>query len=260
MIIRFARPALPMLLALVAIMLIAPVWAAFQVPRHEGYVTDQAHVLSPETEQQLTQVAKELDEKTSAQIAVLTVNTLNGTPVEQAALETARAWGVGAQKKNTGLLILVAVQDRQLRTEIGYGLEGMITDGTSGQIQDTYMVPAFRANDYDRGIRNGTLAYAQTIAHAYEVPLTSISQETATALAEEKEAGPEATPYLDAMVFLFILFFFGLMILNLWLRSRFGGGRGGGYYGGFGGGGFDGGSFGGFGGGSFGGGGSSRSW
>src|SRR5688500_6117702 len=86
------------------VFLLSPVWAAFQVPPFQGYVTDQANVLSPEAEQKIAQIDEELKRKTTAQIAVLTVDTLDNTPVEQAALETARQWGVGGGEGNTGLL------------------------------------------------------------------------------------------------------------------------------------------------------------
>ena len=141
-----------------------PALAAFTVPKHDGYVTDGANVLSESAEQSLEALATELDEKTTAQMAVLTVPTLDGTPIETAALSVARQWGIGQKGKSNGLLILLAVNDRKVRTEIGYGLEGIITDGTSGQIRDTYMVPYFKKGNYEQGLLQGSNALAALIA------------------------------------------------------------------------------------------------
>ncbi len=225
-------------------------FAAFEVPHYKGYITDNADVVSPEIEAKIAQIARELDNKTNAQIAVLTVNSLDGTPLETAALQTARKWGVGDKKANSGLLILLAVQDRKLRTEIGYGIEGIITDGTSGQVQDEVMLPAFRAGDYGIGLLNGTAVYADRIARSYDVQLQSLSAEGGTLpppVQEDRSIPGFLIPFI-------ILFFF----LSLFGRRRHGF-FGGGYYGG-GGFGSSGGGFGGFGGGGFGGGGSSRGW
>lgn len=249
--------------ALLALVVNLSAQAAFQIPQHQGYVTDNADVLSPQAEQLLTAISRELDTKTKAQIAVVTVPSLDGTPIENAALQTARQWGVGDKKAgNTGLLILLALQDRRVRTEIGYGIEGIITDGTSGEIQDTYMVPYFREGNYEQGLVQGTAAYASLIARDAGVTLASLSGETAAALEqpptqEEDDDGSALWPVL-----LILFFWFLLSIIGSRRRGGFffggpsiGGGFSGGS-GGFGGGG----GFGGFGGGGFGGGGSSRGW
>ncbi len=241
------------LLACLLTLLSLPVHAAFQVPRYTGYINDTADVLSPEVEAGLTQLAQEVDQKTGAQMALLTVTTLDGTPLETASLQVARQWGIGSKKENTGLLILLAVQDRKLRTEVGYGLEGIIPDGLSGAIQDRYMLPFFRQGDYNTGIYNGMVAYADTIAKDRQITLTSLDGVTVQTPAPTEPEKPE-------LPFWVILMFLGFFILLSLFRPRGywggGGGFGGGYYGGRGGG-ID---FGGFGGGSFGGGGSSRSW
>lgn len=238
------------------------------IPPYQGYITDQADVLSPEAEQTLTAIAQELDDKTSAQIAVLTVDTIGNKSIEEASLEVARAWGIGDKKENTGLLILVAVSDRKLRTEVGYGLEGIIPDGLSGQIQDEKMLPYFRSGDYETGIVLGTATYADKIAQSYNVTLESLSGQTAPPA--ETPATGDGLELSDIIIFLIFLFIFGIwtLIENVlrWIgilpkrRTRRGGGGyyGGGWLGGSGGG-FSGG-FGGFGGGGFGGGGSSRGW
>ena len=242
----------------------------FQVPAYVGYVNDFSHLLSPESEARITSVAQQLDEQAGVQLAVVTIPSLQGRTVEEAALAIARKWGVGGKKKNTGLLILVSARDRKMRTEIGYGLEGIITDGASGAIQDRYMVPYFKQGDYDQGILNGTMAYATQIAQAYDITLQG---STPTASIPAREPVDDFGSLMGALLaFLFAHPILWIVIGIMILRNLLGGGRrrggfwsgGGGYYGGgFGGGGFSGGggsSFGGFDGGSFGGGGSSRDW
>src|SRR5262245_54583542 len=121
--------ALGMFLLITATM-VFPAVAEFRVPKPDGYVTDNADVLSESAEQSLEALATELDEKTKAQLAILTVPSLEGAALDYASLMVARQWGVGDKKQSKGLLIFLALDDHKLRTEIGYGLEGIITDGT----------------------------------------------------------------------------------------------------------------------------------
>ncbi len=250
------------ILVFTALAFVWPAKADFTVPANAGYVTDDAHVISAEDKARMTNIAQELDEKTHAQIAVLTVNTLNGTPIEDASLKTARTWGVGSKAAgNTGLLIIAAIQDRKLRTEVGYGLEGVITDGTSGQVQDQVILPAFRQGQYGLGLLKGVATYANLIAKDKGVTLQSL-QAGYQPLQNETNATnqSENTSLGDALIFLLFI-----IIVIILIFQRFFGGWGGFYgggFGGFGGGGFGGGDggFGGFGGGDFGGGGSSRDW
>lgn len=236
-----------------------PAGAAFKVPPQDGYVTDNAQVLSEEVEQSLEALATELDQKTKAQLAILTVPTLDDTPLENASLEVARQWGVGDKKHSNGLLILLAVDDHKLRTEIGYGLEGTITDGTSGQIQDQHMLPYFKRGDYQTGLLRGSQAYAYRIAKENQVTLSGLNGQAIDTHPGKKQ-GKDGEGGIPWFTLLFVFFF----LLPMFFARR----RGAGYYaspfiGGFGGGGYSGdsgSSFGGFGGGDFGGGGSSRGW
>ncbi len=249
------------------VLVVQPVWASFKVPQPQGYVTDLAHILSPATTQKITQIAMELDQKTSAQIAVLTVSQLDGTPVEMASLETARTWGIGSKKSGgTGLLIFYAAKDHKLRVEVGYGLEGTITDGTSGEIQDDDMLSA---KSYDQGFLQGVAAYAQKIAQADGVTLASLHGNGVLVLPQSQS---QNTPQNSGVSALFTLGLF-VFLMMIMLSQRFAGSGGvwGGLFtllalnslGGLGGGnsgGFGGDDFGGFGGGGFGGGGSTRDW
>jgi len=181
-------------------------------------------------------------------------------------LQIGRQWQLGDAQLNNGVLILVVPSARQSRIEVGYGLEGALPDGKTGRIQDDYMLPYFRTNDYDQGLLNGYKAVVAEVAREYEVTL-NISP---------TEPVPVDTNSRSAPWWVTVLWIVGLISL-LWIDQRFFNGfilgvimgvlstmfRGGGRGGGFGGGGFGGGGFGGGrsgGGGSFGGGGSSRGW
>lgn len=216
------------------------------------YVQDYAQVLSSEDKRRLLSIGQELDNKTTAQLAVVTVKTLDGQPIEDYALAILREWGIGSKEKNNGALIVVAVQDRRSRIEVGYGLEGLLTDGLTGRIQDQAMIPYFRKGNYAAGIVNGYAVTASLIAKDAGVQLTSINSEQIAVPAKTTNSTDQEYPFwlkllIGAGIILLLiidnLFLGGVltqMLFFMFLRGR--GGRGG------------------FGGGSGGGGGSSRSW
>lgn len=218
------------------------------------YVQDYAQVLSAEDKRRLLSIGQELDNKTTAQLAVVTVKTLDGQPIEDYALSILREWGIGSKGKNNGALIVVAVQDRRSRIEVGYGLEGLLTDGLTGRIQDQAMIPYFRKGNYAAGIVNGYAVTASLIAKDAGVQLASINSEQIAVPAKTTNTDQEYPFWLKLLigagiVLLLIvdnLFLGGVltqMLFFMFLRGRGGGGGRGG-----------------FGGGSGGGGGSSRSW
>lgn len=219
------------------------------------YVQDYAQVLSSEDKRRLLSIGQELDDKTTAQLAVVTVNTLDGQPIEDYALAILREWGIGSKEKNNGALIVVAVQDRRSRIEVGYGLEGLLTDGLTGRIQDQAMIPYFRKGNYAAGIVNGYAVTASLIAKDAGVQLTSINSEQIAVPAKTTNSTDQEYPFwlkllIGAGIVLLLiidnLFLGGVltqMLFFMFLRGRGGGGGRGG-----------------FGGGSGGGGGSSRSW
>lgn len=212
------------------------------------YVQDYADVISPASEKIIYSLGRELDAKTTAQVAVLTVPTLDGEPIESYALNVLRSWGIGSKDKNNGVLIVVATQDRQSRIEVGYGLEGALPDGLTGRIQDQAMLPFFREGQYDKGIVNGYAATAATVAQEYNVKLEGVSYNQPAQKQQEDSLPLWAELLLGAAVVVLLIvdnLFFGGFITRMLIFSLFRGGRGGG---------------GGFGGGSGGGGGSSRRW
>lgn len=163
-----------------------PVSAAVVSPDDTFYVYDGGQVLSEETEQYIRKTGQELERKTGAQIVVVTIPSLEGQALEAYATELFRQWGIGDKEKNNGLLLLCAVEDRQFRVEVGYGLEGDLPDGKTGRMQDNYIIPLLREDKFDEGIKNGYNAFLQEIAAVYGV---SITGEMAVSY-EEEEADP----------------------------------------------------------------------
>ena len=137
------------------------------------YVQDYAGVISAPVRSYLQDLGRQLDQKTTAQLAVVTVKSLNGAPLEEYSLKLLRDWGIGNKEKNNGVLLLVSTGDRKSRIEVGYGLEGALTDSLTGQIQDQYMIPYFRKGTYEEGIARGYEALALRIAKEYNVQLAA---------------------------------------------------------------------------------------
>jgi uncharacterized protein len=222
------------------------------VPEHGGvWIHDQANVLSAETKALLEATVKAQRDSTSNQIAVLIIPSLNGESLEEYSLRVAETWGLGQKSKDNGVLLLIVINDRLVRMEAGYGLEGTLTDALSSRINRNEIAPYFRQGKYDEGVKAGVKAIGQAIKGEYK-------NDEPVKRRKSSRRSPIAT-----IVILIIIFI---------IASRRGrGGRGGGYWssgsgwvgpmGGFGSssGSWDsGGDFGG--GGGFGGGGSSDSW
>jgi len=222
------------------------------IPKPSGLVNDFAGVLSPPYEARIGRVTGELLKKTGTAVVVVTMTDLGGAEYNDYANRLYSAWGIGKKGEDKGVLVFVAVKERKMRIETGYGVEGIIPDGLAGEIRDRYMIPHLRKNNFDEGLLNGTLAIAQVIAKDAGVTLTG---ETRPAAPRKESRVPLFFPLL---VFIFLFFFvlsrrrrgsglfWGPLILGGGGRS-FGRSRSG--FGGFSGG------FGGFGGGASGGGG-----
>jgi uncharacterized protein len=227
-----------------------------------NYANDFAHVLSSQTQAELNDLGQQLDQKAKAQIAVVTINSLDGQDIESYAVDLFKQWGIGGKGTNRGVLILIAVKDHQYRTEVGYGLEPILPDGKVGGFWRE-VVPLLKQGDYDQAIKQNTDRVASVIATDAGVQLTGISSAP-----EERAPPPSGGISLGGVVMIIILIIIVLAtplrsVLFWWLLMGGGGRRGGWGGGGFGGGGGyggGGGGFGGFGGGSSGGGGASGSW
>ncbi|MCX6212108.1 MAG: TPM domain-containing protein [Bacteroidetes bacterium] len=231
-------------------------------PNPPVLVTDLAGVLSPEQKQALESKLVAIDDSSSNQIAVVILPTLEGNPIEEYATKLFRTWGIGNKKTNNGILLLIAIQDKKIRIEVGYGLEGAIPDITANSIIDNDIKPAFRQQAYYEGIDQATDDIAKAAVGEYKVK-------------REKKSKDKGS---NLILFVFIVFIivailgkkgggggsniggggFSDIATGMLLGSLLGGGgrsSGGGW-----GGGDSGGGFGGFGGGSSGGGGASGGW
>lgn len=225
-----------------------------KIPAATGYVNDFAGVISSANKNILDSYLKKLDKKTGAEVAVVTLDSLKGNSIEDVALDIGRKWGVGKKGKNNGIVILVATGDKKMRIEVGYGLEGIITDGKAGRIRDDYMIPFFRQGDMEKGIINGTIAVASEIAKSYNVEMPAEFNDSVSDLSAYSSYSSHTEKYSGSDIFIIIIFIIIIMLLPR--RGFFVGGYTN-YGGGFGG---SSGGFSGFGGGSFGGGGASGGW
>ena len=256
--------------ATILVMLLAvQLAAALDVPPLRGRVNDYANVMSQQQAQTLESQLEQFERETGHQVAVLTIRSLEGEDIEGFSIRVAESWRIGKKGFDNGVILVVAVQDRRLRLEVGYGLEGVLPDATAKTITSNYIVPRFREQDYAGGIIAGIDAVLKVIK---KEPLPETAR---------KPRGERGSELSSLAMFVITLAIFALMAFasgsgrrrnSMWgPRGRrhgpiiFGpGGFGGGYSGGgFFGGGSDGGGFGGGfsgGGGSFGGGGASDSW
>ncbi len=232
------------------------------------YVFDYADLIEDSDEQEMRKTAKVLDDKTKAQIVVVTVNDLSQMELEDYALKIFRDWGIGDKEKNNGLLILVNKeslvknQRGRIRIEVGYGLEGAINDGKAGAILDNFALPAFENREYSRGIKDAFMAVSSEVAKEYGLDLESAELSNLQDYSVEDDGDISLGTLLAIIIFIIIILSFIKKLGRRYYRrgpfngpffGPFGGGGGfrGGGFGGFGG--FGGGS-GGFGGGGFGGG------
>jgi uncharacterized protein len=229
----------------------------------QGYVNDFAGVLNAATVQKLTQLSTEVDQKAKAQIAVVTVKTLEGDTPEDFANHLFQKWGVGFKGTDRGVMVLLATDDHKYWTEVGYGLEPILPDGKVGTF-GRGMIPFLRQGNYNGAIAQMVVQIADVIAQDSHVTLDSVA---GAAPAAEDGNGQEVHltggEILFLLIALIIVVPFLLKFLGPWFFISLlmgGGGRGGGGWGGGGFGGGGGGGFGGFGGGSSGGGGAGGSW
>ncbi len=257
----------------------------FAIPEFKGFVNDYENII--ENVGELEQRISNFEKETGIEIAVLTTSSFEDTYIEDYAVKVFEKWGIGKKEKDNGVLIIVSKEQRKSRIEVGYGLEGVLTDGLTGRIQDVAMIPSFREENYSKGINEGVDMIIGVLGGEEFVGVTDDIQESDDI---------EALGCLGIFFLAFLLMipnpFVGAAIggiVGFWLGSMFFGFNGGMIGGVLGlilgfvfgllakmipapvrygiartmmssGGRSSGGSFGGFGGGSSGGGGSSRSW
>lgn len=268
------RPAL--MIAWLALLLASSARAATpNFPALTGRVVDDAAVLSPSTQSDLSETLARHERATGEQIVVVTLPSLQGLTIEDFGYQLGRAWGIGQKGKNTGALLILAPNDHRVRIEVGYGLEGKLTDAESRVIIERDILPALRRGDFDAGVTAGTAAILTALGGDVPSPATRGERDLAW-------SPPAWSGLINSGILIFAVY---ALFLLIWMRrsSRYRAGRNGAvwrssatdplgigmigrryprgpfYGGGFGGGGFGGGGFSG-GGGSFGGGGASGGW
>lgn len=244
------------------------------LPQLTAPVNDFAHVIDAASARELDELSRALQEATGDVIIVATVRTAKPrfAGVRELAVELFenQGRGIGDKEQDNGLLVVVAVEDREVWTEVGYGLEGAITDGFAGETARQYMLPHFKQGAYGAGLLAGVQRYIDRISEERKV---DVGRKPRTK--PLPTAGGPRIPWFP-LVFFVLFFLNGLLRRRRYRRSRyygggwvgpwsgwpggFGGGSWGGMGGGFGGGGFGGGGFGGFGGGGSGGGGGGARW
>ena len=250
-----ARLAVLVLFVWAGAALVAPTF-----PPLTGRVVDDAGILSPQAEAQLTQELASLETQTGRQLVVATLPDLQGYEIEDYGYQLLRTWGIGSKERNDGAILIVAPSERKVRIEVGYGLEPVLTDALSSLIINQRIIPAFKAGQLEQGVVDGTAAIVQQLS------LPEDQAAAAVAEAQRQPAEGKGGISFGTIVVILVIFwllrgvFGGRRRGSLWwLPLILSGGGGGGRGGWSGGGGFGGGGFSG-GGGSGGGGGASGSW
>jgi uncharacterized protein len=163
------------IMSLVFLGIMAMPLAALDVPPLKGHVNDYAALFSPKMAGFMEKDLAEFEKKESTQIVILTIPSLRGEVLEQYSLKVAEKWKIGRKKLDNGVILLIAKEDRKLRIEVGYGLEGKLTDLWAGRIIDNSIKPFFKKGDYDTGIFNGVQAIKDAVMGEYP----GMEQETA---------------------------------------------------------------------------------
>ena len=231
----------------------------------QGYVSDFAKVLVPESRAQLEAYCGRVEQVTGVQMAIVTIDTLDGEPVEDVANALYRKWGIGKKGKDEGILLLLAIKDHKDRLEVGYGLEPILPDGFEGSVLREAR-PLLRQGAYGQAIFSAAREMGSRIAQAKGVALDSSPRPR-----RQSRSSGSGIPWIFIGIVVVVLLSFlsrggrgggGGLLAGMILGNLLGGGRGGGWGGGggFGGGSGGGGGFGGFGGGDSGGGGASGDW
>lgn len=247
-------------LTIIILSLLALQLFALKVPKLKGHVNDYANVLSSNEKSTLENFLTEFEKKTSTQVALLTIESLQGENLEDYSIRVVDNWKLGQKDRDNGVLLLVSMQEKKMRIEVGYGVEGALTDAKSSYVINNYIVPDFKQGNFYTGISTGIAAITGIISEEF-----TITDEQITQSRQKRKKSKGQLP------FGFIIFIF-MMVFSRLGRGRGRGGRGGlltalffsgllngggsnrGGGGGFGGGGFSGG------GGGFGGGGASGGW
>jgi len=185
-------------------------------PPLTGRVVDNADLLSPAQEQELTQKLEALQQASSRQLVVATIPDLQGYEIEEYGVGLGRAWGIGQSEANNGVILLVAPNQRKVRIEVGYGLEGIVTDALSSQIIRNRILPRFRDNDYPGGIMAG----ADAIIEQLQAPPEAAEQRALAAAQEEAGGEGGGASWVPLIFWIAVLGFILIPLLRSGMRGR----------------------------------------
>ena len=196
------------------LVLLTALAAAQNFPKPTGRVNDFANVIDAAVEADIDRQLDQLEQKTTSEIAVATVESLNGMSVEEYANRLFKQWGVGQAKQDNGVLVVVAPNEREMRIEVGYGLEGVLPDGLAGQVIRDDFTPRFKEGDYSGGIRNG-VTHLGDIVEKHQVL-------TPEEIAKLNASSGESIPYFIVIPFFGVFVTIGFSMLGLGLRTKTG--------------------------------------
>ena len=192
------------IISLIVLMGAVAAAATTDLPQPSQYVEDQAAVLIADHKHKLNGLLQELEQKTGAQFIVLTVQSTQPLPIERFSIELAERWKLGRKDRDDGFLFTVAVQDRAFRFEVGYGLEGFLTDQFCGQVGRGILIPHMKQGRYSEGIYQATLAIADRIAKQHNIALTGMPTGYANPVSQRPSGSPLCS--LLPVIILFIVF------------------------------------------------------
>jgi uncharacterized protein len=196
-------------LLLVVLALVSPAAAlAYDIPYLTGRVVDDANIISAGERDRIDAMLKAHEAATTNQVVVLTVPTIGQASIEEYAVKVFEAWKLGQKGKDNGVLVVVVPQDRKMRIEVGYGLEGTLPDGACGEIIRTWMTPAFKAGNYDKGIEDGVAAILARL-EGRSAPTDRAPAEGASSSSTSSGFDAAAMPLTERLVI--GLFIFGML-------------------------------------------------
>ncbi|WP_026088245.1 TPM domain-containing protein [Bartonella rattaustraliani] len=185
-----------------------------QFPPLTGYVNDIAHLLDNATKEHLTEKLAGLDEKTGDQIVIVTLPTLAGNDIETYSNSLFRTWKLGQEKINNGVLLVIAPNEREVRIEVGYGLEGVLTDALSAVIINSFILPNFREGNYQKGIVEAIHAITKVITEN-DSDFSFRIKEKAKAIEKQRKLAEKEEMIINTIMFFILFIMFGLPIFAM---------------------------------------------
>ncbi|WP_142416732.1 TPM domain-containing protein [Bartonella massiliensis] len=186
-----------------------------------GYINDMAHLLDHTTKRNLTEKLATLEKKTGDQIVLVTLPTLSGNDIETYSNSLFRTWKLGQKQINNGVLIVIAPNEREARIEVGYGLEGELTDAISSVIIHSFMIPNFREGNYQKGIVEAIHAIIKVITQS-DADFSFRINQKAKAVEEQRKQAEKEEMIINTIMFLILFIIFGLPLLAMIFGKKVG--------------------------------------